>query len=384
MFKTGIIGGGPAGCFCACHLNGEVIIFEQNEPLKTLLYTGGGRCNLANAIYDFKELAKNYPRGEKFLYSVFSKFSTQDSLDFFKSIGVSTYTQSDNRIFPVSDDAKTVRYAILNKLRQNGVKFVRQKAVKLEKKDKIFIVNDEYKFDKIVISTGGHAGYEIAKSLGHTIVEPRPSLTGLITKEKYNLDGVSLKNIDMKILNYNKYLNGDLLFTKNGISGPLAFIVSSLFAREDYSEKNPIYLELNFHCGNLLELLNNNGKKDVKNVVSVFVPKSLAEYICKISNTDNKKCYEINKEKRLILEKYLNNFPITIVGHEKHGEIVTSGGISLKEINSKTMESKLIDGLYFCGEIIDADGFCGGFNLQNAWSTGYVCACDINSCYNEF
>lgn len=384
MTKTGIIGGGPAGCFCACHLEGEITIFEQNEPLKTLLYTGGGRCNLSNAIYDFKELAKNYPRGEKFLYSVFSKFSVKDTLDFFKSIGVETYVQDDMRIFPVSDSAKTVRDAILKKVRQRNAKFIRQKAVKLEKRDNLFVVNNEYEFDNIVISTGGHAGYELAKISGHTIVEPKPSLTGLITREDFLFEGVSLKNVDMKILNNKKSLKGDLLFTKNGISGPLAFIVSSIFAREDYSAKNPVHLELDFHTGSMVKLLNANGKKDVKNLISDYVPKSMAEYICKNTGTENKRCCEIGREKRLELEKYLNGFPITVIAHEKHGEIVTSGGVSLKELDSKTMQSKILEGLYFCGEIIDVDGFCGGFNLQNAWSTAYVCAHHINSCYNHF
>ena len=372
--KIAIVGGGPAGCCAACFLNDNVTIFEKNEPLKTLLYTGGGRCNLANAIYDFKQLAKNYPRGEKFLYSIFSKFSTEQTVDFFKSIGVETYVQNDNRIFPKSDSAGMVREAILKKIERAN--FIREKVCIVEKKQSGFLVNRKYFFENVVIATGGHAGYDIVKNLGHDIVEPKPALVGLITQEKFNLEGVSLKNVASIVSDYKKPFCGDLIFTKNGISGPLAYIVSSVFAREKYSKLKPIKLYLDFKAENLAENIDRNGKKELRNIVSQYVPKSLAEYICG-EHASLRGC-EVTKEIRKNIAKSLSQFEITIVGHERHGEVVTCGGVSLKEIDSKTMESKIHKGLYFCGEVIDVDGFCGGFNLQNAWSTAYVVASSIN------
>lgn len=369
--KIAVIGGGPAGCAFACFSEYNITIFEKNDILKTLLYTGGGRCNLAYAEFDTKELAKNYPRGEKFLYSVFSKFSTQDTLNFFKDLGIKTYVQEDRRIFPVSNKAKDVRDAIIKKLLEKKTKIINEDVSKIIKKDDYFLINDKYKFEKVVFATGGHAGYEILKILGHNIIEPKPSLVGLVTREDFTaLEGVSLKNVEINV--DKRVLQGDLIFTKKGISGPLAYMVSSLYARENYSETKPVIVSINFKVNNFLDLLDKNGKKDVKNLLSDFMPKSLASYIVNITDTKNKKCSEISKVLRLKLEEYLTTFPLTIIGHENHGEIVTSGGVDLKEINPKTMESKLIKNLFFCGEVINIDGFCGGFNLQNAWSTSFV------------
>jgi hypothetical protein len=382
--KVAIVGGGASGCAAACFLNikNEVVIFEKNEPLNTILYTGGGRCNLAHEEFDFKNLARNYPRGEKFLYSIFSKFSTIDTLKFFDSIGVKTYTQPDKRIFPISDNAKTVKDALLNEVKRKKTKIIKEKITAIKKEEKYFLLNNKYKFEKVIISVGGHSGYKIAEELGHNIIVPMPSLVGLITKEKFCLEGVSLKNIEVTVHNIEKKITGDLLFTKNGISGPVAYIISSLFARLNYNQDNPIKVSLNFQVNNFVDILNKNGKKNLKTVLAEYMPKSVAEYISTQTKTSSKRACEILKKERLEVEKYLTNFPITVVGHEKTGEVVTSGGISLDEINSKTMQSKLVDGLYFCGEVINVDGFCGGFNLQNAWSTAYVAANDINSCYN--
>ncbi len=381
--KIAIIGAGPAGCMCAYYAqnNCEITIFEAKEPLKTLLYTGGGRCNFAYAEFDFKELAKHYPRGEKFLISVFSQFNAQNSIDFMEELGIKTYSQEDRRMFPKSNSAKEIRDKFL--LALNKCKIKKEKITEIKKIDNHFILNKKYEFDKVVISTGGHAGYELAKSLGHTIIAPKPALLGLITKEKYkNLQGVTLHNVKAQIkldgaeLPKTKHiLQDDLLFTHKGISGPLAYIVSSLCARCDYNKNNPIIMTLDFleKDTDFQEILNSNSKKYVKNMLTAFIPKSFAEYIlekCKLE--EDILCHQIDAKTRKKLVEYLTNFKITITGHVKEGEVVTSGGVDLKEINSKTMESKFVKNLYFCGEIIDVDGFCGGFNLQNCWSTGYV------------
>ena len=364
--KVVIIGGGPAGCMCAYFLQNDfdVTVIEKNTPLKTILPTGGGRCNLCHAEFDFKELAKNYPRGEKFLYSVFSKFSTADTIDFFDKIGVETYTQENMRIFPKSNSAKDVREHFLQALKK--VRFIKENALRINRQDEIFSVVTNmgaYKADFVVISSGGHASYDLIKKLGHKIIEPKPALVGLLTKENFaSISGVCINNI---------------LFTHKGISGPKIYEISSLRARESFPYK------LNFDFIGEVDLqteLNSNPHKSIKNLLSERVPKSFAEFVLtelKI-NPDTKSHMIDGKTRDKILTK-LQNFEICVIGTFPDGEVVTAGGVDLKEINQKDMQSKLVPRIYFCGEVMDIDGFCGGFNLQNCWSTGYLAAQGIIS-----
>lgn len=364
--KVVIIGGGPAGCMCAYFLQNDfdVTIIEKNTPLKTILPTGGGRCNLCHAEFDFKELAKNYPRGEKFLYSVFSKFSTADTIDFFEKIGVETYTQENMRIFPKSNSAKDVREHFLQALKK--VRFIKENALRINRQDEIFSVVTNmgaYKADFVVISSGGHASYDLIKMLGHKIIEPKPALVGLLTKEKFApISGVCIN---------------DILFTHKGISGPKIYEISSLRARESFPYK------LNFDFIGEVDLqteLNSNPHKSIKNLLSEHVPKSFTEFVLtelKI-NPDTKSHMIDGKTRDKILTK-LQNFEICVIGTFPDGEVVTAGGVDLKEINQKDMQSKLVPRIYFCGEVMDIDGFCGGFNLQNCWSTGYLAAQGIIS-----
>lgn len=364
--KVVIIGGGPAGCMCAYFLQNDfdVTVIEKNTPLKTILPTGGGRCNLAHAEFDFKELAKNYPRGEKFLYSVFSKFSTADTIDFFEKIGVETYTQENMRIFPKSNSAKDVREHFLQALKK--VRFIKENALRINRQDEIFSVVTNmgaYKADFVVISSGGHATYDLIKMLGHKIIEPKPALVGLLTKENFaSISGVCIN---------------DILFTHKGISGPKIYEISSLRARESFPYK------LNFDFIGEVDLqteLNSNPHKSIKNLLSEHVPKSFAEFVLtelKI-NPDTKSHMIDGKTRDKILTK-LQNFEICVIDTFPDGEVVTAGGVDLKEINQKDMQSKLVPRIYFCGEVMDIDGFCGGFNLQNCWSTGYLAAQGIIS-----
>lgn len=364
--KVVIIGGGPAGCMCAYFLQNDfdVTVIEKNTPLKTILPTGGGRCNLCHAEFDFKELAKNYPRGEKFLYSVFSKFSTADTIDFFDKIGVETYTQENMRIFPKSNSAKDVREHFLQALKK--VRFIKENALRINRQDEIFSVVTNmgaYKADFVVISSGGHASYDLIKMLGHKIIEPKPALVGLLTKENFaSISGVCINNI---------------LFTHKGISGPKIYEISSLRARESFPYK------LNFDFIGEVDFqteLNSNPHKSIKNLLSEHVPKSFAEFVLtelKI-NPDTKSHMIDGKTRDKILTK-LQNFEICVIGTFPDGEVVTAGGVDLKEINQKDMQSKLVPRIYFCGEVMDIDGFCGGFNLQNCWSTGYLAAQGIIS-----
>ena len=357
--KVAIIGGGPAGCICAYFLQNDfdVTVFDKKSPLSTLLPTGGGRCNLAHAEYDFKELAKNYPRGEKFLYSIFSRFSTTDTLEFFKEIGVETYTQENGRIFPVSNSSKDVRERFLKAL--NRVKFIKEEVLRIDESGKLKITTmASYNADYVVIATGGHASFELIRLLGHKIIPPKPSLTGLKTKEDFSsIAGVAIN---------------DVLFTHKGVSGPKIYEISSINARKDF----PYKLSFNFVGEiDLQSALNSNPHKSIKNLLSEYVVKSFAEYILKdLGISADMKCHEINGKMRDKILDRLQNFEITVVGTVPDGEVVMAGGVDLKEVNPKTLESKLHKNIYFCGEVLDIDGFCGGFNLQNCWSTGYIVA----------
>ena len=377
--KTGaniaIIGAGASGCICAYLLQKEgfdVTLFDKGMPLRTLLPTGGGRCNLAHAEYDFKDLAKNYPRGEKFLYSVFSKFSTYDTLALFDELGIETYTQEHERIFPTSNSAKDVREKILNNLK--NVQIQKEEVIKIEKIDSGFKILStpnysknkkmcEYLFSHVIIAIGGHSNFDFLKNFEIKIIPPKPSLVGLNTKEKSKeVSGIVVRNVNCN------GLTDDLLFTHFGISGPLAYKISSIKARDNF----PYKLNFDLHPLeiNLQELLNTNPHKDVKNILSKFIPHGLIKYL--IGDIADIKAHKIDGKTRDFILSKLHNLELTVIGTNKGEETVTAGGIDLSEINPKTMELKKYQNIYCIGEALDIDGFCGGYNLQNAWSTAFV------------
>ena len=395
--KTGaniaIIGAGASGCICAYLLQKEgfdVTLFDKGMPLRTLLPTGGGRCNLAHAEYDFKDLAKNYPRGEKFLYSVFSKFSTYDTLALFDELGVETYTQEDERIFPTSNSAKDVREKILEHLKD--VQIQREEVIEVERIDgglKILTSKHpspplqqgargartcEYLFSHIIIAIGGHSNFDFLKNFNIKIIPPNPSLVGLNTKEKSK----EVSGIVVKDANCNG-ITDDLLFTHFGISGPLTYKISSIKARDNF----PYKLNLNLYPQeiNLQELLNTNPHKDVKNILSKFIPHGLIKYL--IGDIADIKAHKIDGKTRDFILSKLHNLELTVIGTNKGEETVTAGGIDLSEINPKTMELKKYPNIYCIGEALDIDGFCGGYNLQNAWSTAFVAKEGIANLYWE-
>ncbi len=420
--KTGaniaIIGAGASGCICAYLLQKEgfdVTLFDKGMPLRTLLPTGGGRCNLAHAEYDFKDLAKNYPRGEKFLYSVFSKFSTYDTLALFDELGVETYTQEDERIFPTSNSAKDVREKILEHLKD--VQIQREEVVGIEKIDECFkvisrkypspptpawlsTVNEssvfapqntsalcrqsalpqgargaracKYLFSHIVIAIGGHSKFDFLKNFDIKIIPPRPSLVGLNTKEKFKeVSGIVVKNANCN------GITDDLLFTHFGISGPLAYKISSIKARDNFPYK--LNLDLYPQEINLQELLNTNPHKDVKNILSKFIPHGLIKYL--IGDIAEIKAHKIDGKTRDYILNRIHYLELTVISTNKGEETVTAGGIDLVEINPKTMELKKYPKIYCIGEALDIDGFCGGYNLQNAWSTAFVAKEGITNPY---
>lgn len=375
--SVAIIGAGPAGCVCAKFLKNNgfcPIIFDKGKYLRTILPTGGGRCNLAHAEFDFKNLTKNYPRGEKFLYSVFSKFGTEDAIQFFKQLGIETYTQEDNRIFPNSNSSRDVQEKLLKALK--GCKFVSEKVLSIEKLDncyKIITNKSSYAFDVVIVSTGGHGNWDIFNKMDLNIIPPTQALVGLVTKENFSaISGVSIKNVKTYGKEFKNSDNGDIIFTHKGISGPLIYKISSIFARKGMPYKLVFQLVKDL---DLQAELNKNPHKEIKNLLGQFVPKSFAEFV--LENLDIEKdtpCHKITGKLRDKIYKKLTTFEVTIISKVPDGEVVTCGGIDLKEINSKTMESKKYPNLYFCGEVLDIDGFCGGFNLQNCWSTAFVVA----------
>lgn len=372
--QIAIIGAGPAGCICAKFLYNAgfgVTLFDKDKPLKTLLPTGGGKCNLAHAEYDFKELAKNYPRGEKFLYSIFSKFSTSDTLEFFKSIGVETYTREDNRIFPVSNSSSDVRNKFLKSFRAEFVQETVNSVEKLNNGYKILTNKSSYLFDTVVIATGGMSKNILPKGFDINITEPTQSLVGFTTEKDFKeLAGVSIKNVKYK------NLTGDILFTHKGISGPLIYTVSSFLAREEF----PYILKLLLtkEIQNPQELLNENPHKEIKNLIGQYLPKSFGVWLLEdLDISPDLECSKINGKMRDKIFDRLNDFEVVVTGKIPDSEVVTCGGINLKEVNPKTLEAKNYPNLYFCGEVLDIDGLCGGFNLQNCWSTGYIVAQSI-------
>ncbi len=355
--KIAIVGGGPCGIYCAINIlrkfkelnfnNFSITIFDKSQILRTILPTGGYRCNITNSISDIKSFAKNYPRGEKFLYSIFSRHFNLDSIEFFNSIGIKTYTDTNHRMYPVSNSSKEVKDKMLNELKK--FKNIELKHQKINSKD------DLTGFDYIVVSSGSRGTENLITSFKHTLIPFKKALLGLKIKDMIYPTGVSVKSLD-----------GDFLFTKNGISGPLAFMVSS----KNINKQFPYEIEIKlFNVEELKEKINQNPKKSIGNLVSNFIPKSLAHTIVK---NYEKKSAEVSKKE---IESY-SKLTLEIIDTEKTGEIVNSGGVKLDEL-TKNCKSKIYPNLWYCGEILDIDGFCGGFNLQNCWSTAFVVANDL-------
>lgn len=394
--KVGIIGAGPAGVLAAIFLaqteSFEITIFDGNPPLTTLLPTGGGRCNLTYYESDNREFTKFYPRGEKFLLSIFSKFNSMDTIEFFESIGIKTYVQEDFRVFPKSESSKEVAKILNYLLNKYKIKIIRENVSELLIEDDMFLIstkNQKYLyFHNAIIATGGKgSGFALAKKLGHKIEELKAALSPLKVnnEEFYELSGLTLEKINVKAYYKGKQISqvtDDLLFTHRSISGPAVYKTSSLCAYCDFDKNSPLMLKINVSglYEEEIELFINNSiasnpKKAIKNVFSKLVPKRLLELILQTNNIDpEKEITHLSKKEKNIIIKNLTALELSAIGRAKGEEIVTAGGISLNEINSKTMESKIVKGLYFSGEVINVDGFTGGFNLQNCWSTAFVSA----------
>lgn len=392
--NIGIIGCGAAGGLASILISKnpfcKVIAFDMKEPFSTLLPTGGGRCNLTFDEPDVREFVKNYPRGEKFLISVFSRFGTEKTRRLFFDLGIKTYVQPDKRVFPVTDSSLKTIQILRKHLETSNFTFKKEKVVDVIKKDDLFTVktvNNEYIFDYVIITTGGHGnGCELASRMGHTIVDIKPALTALDIEEKdlYLLSGMCFKNVEANFKAGKKKITcfGDFLFTHKSISGPCVFKVSSESAYVDFNKDEPLEIVFKFFDYTVEQIeteIKNNPKKTIKNLFSKFAPENFISKISELNSVEqSKQIAQMKNVEKEILINSLINFKLHAIKRVKDSEIVTAGGVDLNEIDSKTMQSKITKGLYFAGEVLNIDGYTGGFNLQSCWSGAYIVSGNFN------
>ena len=394
--KVIVVGGGPAGMTAAIKAKeqAEVTLLEKNNRLgRKLAITGKGRCNITSSL-PIEEFMNYIPGNSKFLYSSFSNFN---NLDIISLLGIKVKEERGHRIFPQSDKAEDVVDALKRKLA--GVKIIYDVSceniiVENDKAIGVETTKGKMYADKIIIATGGKSypitgstgdGYNMAKKVGHTIIEPKPSLVGLIASSKdiqtcRDLQGLNLKNVAIRVINNGKEIYddfGEMLFTHFGISGPIILSASSHLAHTQLNntkiiiDTKPALSEEKLD-ERILRDFSENKNKDFRNSLDELLPQKMIPIIVQKMGM-NKKVNEITKEERRKLVNLLKGFEIGVENFRPIEEaIVTVGGISTKEINPKTMESKQIKDLYFAGEIIDVDAYTGGFNLQIAYSTGYT------------
>jgi len=401
-YDIAIIGGGPAGMMSALRageLHARVILIEKNNNLGVkLMVTGKGRCNITNKTEQPKEMIKQYGDNGRFLFTALHNFGVNDVISFFEKNDVKIKVERGSRAFPESDMAKDILNTLINCMKGSQVKIKTGVAVKeVVKKgkniEKLILSNKEEIFaDKFIICTGGKSypntgstgdGYAWAKKLGHTIVKPIPALTPIIIKNKIikELEGLSLKNVEISVFKNNKKVDsriGEALFTSNGMSGPIILDMS-----KKIGQLLPgILLKIDFKPALNFSKLDERIQRDFKesnnkmfkNILNALLPQKLIPIFIKLSKINpEKKVNEITKEERKALVHLLKGFEMEVsdvVGFSK--AIVTSGGVKLTEVDPKTMKSKIIDNLYFAGEVLDIDGVTGGYNLQSCWSTGYL------------
>ncbi len=400
-----VIGAGAAGLMAAgtASVNGvRTAVLERNDrPARKVLITGKGRCNVTNNCATLDDLIRNVPRNGRFLYGAFSRFMPSDVIEFFESRGVELKTERGNRVFPVSDKA----HDIVDCLTEFGTKrsqLIKGRAVKLlTENGKVTGVETQdgevIYADKVIIATGGLSypgtgstgdGYELAKQAGHKVTELVPSLVPLEIHEGFcsDLMGLSLRNVSIKVTDTEKKKEiysdfGEMLFTHFGVSGPL-ILSASAHMRDMKSGKYKISIDLKPALtleqldARILRDFSENTNRNFINALNSLLPKKLVPVIVRLSKIGlTTKVNQVTREQRRYLAELLKNLTVTVTGFRPVEEaIITSGGVEISGINPKTMESKLVEGLYFAGEVIDTDAYTGGFNLQIAFSTGRLAA----------
>jgi len=399
-----VIGGGPSGMMAAgraAENDAHVLLLEKNRQLGTkLLLTGKGRCNLGNAEFNNRVFVEKFGKKGQFLFSPLSKFGVQDTINFFNKQGLPTKIERGKRVFPQSDKSIDVLNVLIRYLKKNKVEIKTQANVKKIICPKSIIENivltsgDKFKAKNYAVCTGGKsypetgsdgAGYDWLKKMNHTIIDPKPALTSILIKERWvkELEGLSLKNVSISLYQSEKKVDerfGEALFTAWGMSGPVILDMSKNIGQ--LLEKGEVELVIDFKPALSFTVLDKRitrdfaefNKKIFKNSLDKLLPKSLIPVIIRLSEIDpEKKVCEISKLERKKLIHLLKMFRLQIVkvdGFKK--AIITAGGVDLKEVDSRTMRSKIIQNLYLAGEVLDLDGPTGGFNLQSCWSTGFT------------
>ncbi|WP_028309533.1 NAD(P)/FAD-dependent oxidoreductase [Desulfitibacter alkalitolerans] len=404
MKKVAIVGGGAAGLMAAVGVlekEAVPVIFEKNRRLGLkLLITGKGRCNLTNDL-EIPEFVENFPGNGTFLYSSLYNFSNHQLLDFFAELNVPTKMERGGRFFPESDKAGDVVGALTDYIVKKGAQIkyntrVEQLWLEKGKLQGIKAGGNFYRFTSVIIAAGGLSypktgstgdGYKLAREAGHTIVDPFPSLVPLKTKEKWvaQVQGLTLKNVQVTAFWHDKELGsefGEMLFTHFGVSGPIILSLSRTIVQTLKTKGGPIKIRINLKPAldfaqldaRLQRVFSEFSKKQYKNTLDSLFPKSLIEPIILLSGIDpHKPAHQISKEERSRLANLIQSLELTIIGFSSYDEaIVTAGGVSVKEVDPSTMESKILKGLFFAGETLDIDGYTGGYNLQAAFSTGYL------------
>lgn len=403
-----VVGGGAAGMFAAIAAakNGhQVTLYEKNEKLgKKIFITGKGRCNITNAA-DMEELFDAVVTNSKFLYSSFFGYTNQNVIDFFEDAGVPVKIERGNRVFPISDHSSDVIRALEREMKKVGVKVclnTEVKSVEAEKgKFNKVVLKDTttQTADACIVATGGLSyrstgstgdGFRFAENVGHKVTQCFPSLVPMETKEPWicELQGLSLRNVEAKILDGKKELYkdfGEMLFTHFGVSGPLIISASSYVGKkfmDKNGQKKELTLEIDLKPALTEEQLDQrvlrdfeeNHNRQFKNAITKLFPTKLIPVMLELGGIDpEKKVNSIEKEERKQFVHLIKHFRMTLTGLRDYPEaIITKGGVHVKEIDPGTMESKLVKGLYFAGEVLDLDALTGGFNLQIAWSTGYA------------
>lgn len=404
--KIAVIGGGPAGLFTAINIDKscEIVLFEKNDISgRKLLMAGSGMCNFTHSG-NISEFYDKYGDEKKFLRPSFSNCSNQDIINFFKENGIESEEDKNGKVFPVSRKSKEIADKLIELSKKNGVKFRYNESVieikEENSKFKITTSKTEYSFDIVVITTGGKSypttgssgdGYKFAMQFGHTIIEPKSALAAVKIQnfDFMEIAGLSFQMIKVALFKENKKLkewNGDILITNKGLSGP------AILDNSRYMEAgNCLKVNFSFESDekvrdDFLSLVKNEGKSGLKKFMKRYpISENMIKIILEgIGGISDKKIAEVSKEERENLIKKLTAYPFIIESVDGFSSaMATKGGISLKEINPKTMESKLKTGLYFAGEVIDIDGDTGGYNIQAAFSTGYTAAIGINSKIRE-
>lgn len=408
MSKVLIVGGGASGMIAsiaAAYNGNEVHLFEKNEKMgKKLFITGKGRCNITNAS-DIQNHFSNIMRNSKFLYSAYNCLNSDDICTMIESTGIKTKIERGNRVFPQSDKSSDVIWALTKMMKDVGVNVhVNCEIIEIDTSEEGVAIKDKkgacYNGDKCIVATGGLSypvtgstgdGYKFAKKMGHTIEETYPSLVPFNIKEEYckNLQGLSLKNVNLKIIDENEKVyyseQGEMLFTHFGISGPLVLSASGYLSDKMKEHEYRGYIDLKPALDyetldkRILKDFSEGINKNFNNAIEKLLPKKLIPVVIELSGIDPyKKVHEITKEEREGLVHIIKNLPLHISGLRSYNEaIITKGGISVKEINPRTMESKIMPNIYFVGEVLDIDALTGGYNLQVAWSTGYLAGSSV-------